>query len=55
MALLTFLSINKKWLEIPPLDLYRIACLVSESKPEEKNETFKETEELIDEFKIDLL
>ena len=38
-SLLTFLYINKKWLVIPPEDLYRFAVWVAESKPVAKEGT----------------
>lgn len=41
MTLLTFLSLNHKWLIIHPDRLYKIAILISESKPEEKDKVLK--------------
>jgi death-on-curing family protein len=47
---LTFLYINEKWINIEPLKLYEIACLVAESDPKDKdkiidllNTAFKKT------------
>lgn len=37
MALLIFLSLNDKWLDIPPQFLYKIAVLVAESPPFARN------------------
>lgn len=50
MALLVFLSLNKKWLNIKPLDLYIIATLVSESKSREMNFILKKIEKTIKTF-----
>ncbi len=38
MALLTHLSINGKWINIKPLDLYELACKISESNRNDKDE-----------------
>lgn len=53
MALLVFLSLNKKWLDIKPLDLYIIATFVSESKPQERVSILKKIEKTIEEFIVD--
>lgn len=41
MAILAFLSLNGKWINIDPVDLYNLACLVSESSPKDKDKTLK--------------
>ncbi len=41
MALLAFLSLNGKWINIDPLELYQIACTVSSSSPKEKDKILK--------------
>lgn len=41
MAILAFLSINGKWINIDPLDLYKLACKVSESNPKDRDEILK--------------
>lgn len=38
MGLLTHLGLNSMWVDITPLDLYQLACRVSESKPSDKAE-----------------
>lgn len=53
MALLAFLSLNKKWINIPPLTLYDIACKVSESKPEKRVEILELVEEIVTSNLID--
>lgn len=40
MSLLVFLTLNKKWIRIPPLDLYKIARYVSESSTKQKDNVF---------------
>jgi len=37
MSMLTFLALNRKWFSATPEKLYRIACLVAESKPKDKD------------------
>ncbi len=37
MGLLTHLGLNKKWVNIDPVDLYELACKVSESKSTDKD------------------
>lgn len=49
MALLTFLSLNGKWINIDPLDLYTLAVAVSESNPKGKNKILKIIEKRIKE------
>ena len=41
MALLAFLSLNGKWINVKPEDLYDFACTVSESKATEKDDALK--------------
>ncbi|QQG43185.1 MAG: type II toxin-antitoxin system death-on-curing family toxin [Candidatus Daviesbacteria bacterium] len=41
MALLAFLSLNGKWINIDPLALYTLAFAVSESDPKDKNKILK--------------
>ncbi len=53
MALLVFLKLNNKWLEIKPGLLYRVAVLVAESKPNNRELILKETTEIFMEFMID--
>lgn len=40
MAILAFLSLNGRWLNIDPTGLYKLACIVSESNPGNKDEIF---------------
>ncbi|MEX2007842.1 MAG: type II toxin-antitoxin system death-on-curing family toxin [Candidatus Levyibacteriota bacterium] len=54
MSLLIFLSLNNKWLEISPSFLYRIAVLVAESSPNEREFVLKENKEIFEEFIVDL-
>lgn len=44
MALLAFLSLNNRWVNIDPLDLYNLACFVSESKAVDKDQVLILTE-----------
>lgn len=46
-SLLTFLRINKKWLKIPPDDLYQLAVWVAESRPIAKDGTLIAIRDLI--------
>ncbi|MCL4416809.1 MAG: type II toxin-antitoxin system death-on-curing family toxin [Actinobacteria bacterium] len=54
MALLIFLMLNNKWLEIPPLSLYKIALLVAESDPKERDSVLKENMKLFDKYIVKL-
>jgi len=54
ITLLIFLSLNKKWLEIPPLILYKIAVSVAESDPKEREGVLKEIKKIIEKYIIDL-
>lgn len=47
MALLAFLSINGKWINIDPLSLYALACDVSESNPKDRDDILKTVEQQI--------
>lgn len=42
MTILVFLRINGKWLEIPPLTLYRLAFIMANSNPKDKDMVFEE-------------
>lgn len=53
MALLAFLSINAKWINIEPKKLYEIACLASESLPNKRAETLNLLEKMITQDLID--
>jgi death-on-curing protein len=53
MALLVFLNLNQKWLEIKPGLLYRVAMIVAKSKPDERDLVLKENAEIFEEFTID--
>lgn len=48
MTVLVYLFINNKWLSIPPLDFYKLAFKVAESKPEDKDKIIQEIETIID-------
>lgn len=47
MALLAFLSLNNKWVNIEPFDLYKLAVSVSESKPIDRDQVLKLIEDKI--------
>ncbi|RJQ25466.1 type II toxin-antitoxin system death-on-curing family toxin [Candidatus Parcubacteria bacterium] len=47
MSLLSFLSINKKWIQVRPYDLYNFACKTSESLSKDKDKVLKEIEKFI--------
>jgi death-on-curing family protein len=49
MALLTFLSLNNKWLLIHPDDLYDIAIMVSKSQSEDKDKILDKLERILKE------
>ena len=49
MALLAFLSLNGKWINIDPLKLYTLAVTVSESNPKDKKIILKILEKRITE------
>mgnify|MGYP001594990357 CR=1 FL=1 len=53
MALLAFLSINAKWINIKPKKLYETACMVSESLPNKRNEILDLLEKMIIQDLID--
>lgn len=53
ISLLVFLSLNEKWLDIQPLDLYIIATFISESKPNERIRILKRIESTIRAFLVD--
>jgi death-on-curing family protein len=53
MAILAFLSLNKKWINIDPTDLYKLACIVSESNPKDKDKIFKLITKTITENLVD--
>ena len=42
MTILVFLRINGKWLEIPPVSLYKLAIIVAKSESKDKDMVFKE-------------
>lgn len=57
MTILAFLSLNGKWININPIDLYKLARQVSESNPKNRNKILKIiiktiTENLVDFPKI---
>ncbi|MCL5784342.1 MAG: type II toxin-antitoxin system death-on-curing family toxin [Patescibacteria group bacterium] len=47
MALLAFLSLNTKWINMEPLDLYKLACNVSESPSSDKDSILKKIEGIV--------
>ncbi|KKQ75419.1 MAG: hypothetical protein US96_C0011G0017 [Candidatus Woesebacteria bacterium GW2011_GWB1_38_5b] len=53
-ALLIFLRLNNKWLEIPPLILYRIAVLVAKSLPDERETVLAENRKMFEKYIVDL-
>ena len=53
MALLAFLSLNGKWINIEPLELYTLACDVSESDSKDRNRILKMIEEIVTKYLID--
>ena len=53
MALLAFLSLNKKWLSIKPMPLYILAHSLSASKPKERSKILKDLDEIIKKFLVD--
>src|SRR3989344_6581581 len=42
MTILIFLRINGRWLNIPPLSLYKLAIIVAKSESKDKDIVFKE-------------
>lgn len=53
MALLAFLSLNKKWISVHPTTLYKLAIEVSESNPKERARILKTIESTIEDHLID--
>lgn len=53
MTLLVFSHLNKKWVEMKPSILYKIAILVAESKPEERDFVLKEITTVPEAFVVD--
>lgn len=54
MALLIFLTLNKKWLDIPPSFLYKIAVLVAESPPFSRDIVVAKNSEEFSKYIVDL-
>ncbi|OGH34545.1 MAG: hypothetical protein A3B38_00040 [Candidatus Levybacteria bacterium RIFCSPLOWO2_01_FULL_36_13] len=52
MTLLIFLKLNGKWLKISPLALYRLAFVVANSKPKDKNMVFQELLKVMEKYII---
>lgn len=52
MGLLAFSTLNGKWLSVTPIQLYDLACAVSESKPVSKDHTLAEIELFLTKFLI---
>ena len=48
MSLLVFLSLNRKWINLKPFDLYELAFIVSESKPTKRTILLSQIEEIIE-------
>jgi len=53
ISLLVFLSLNSKWLDIHPLNLYKIALLVAESASNDREKVLKKLNDAFNEFVID--
>lgn len=53
MAILTFLSLNGKWINIDPLGLYKLAGVVSESAPKDKDKVLSLVMNIINENLVD--
>lgn len=49
MALLVFLSLNRKWLSMKPLDLYQLAQTISKSDPKDRTKVVENIEKTIEE------
>lgn len=52
MGLLSHLALNKKWLEIHPNVLYKLAYDVSDSNPHKKDEILSRLSEVIDKYLV---
>lgn len=50
MAVLVFLILNNKWLEFPPLALYKIAVLVAKSNPKDRGLVLRKNENLFNKY-----
>lgn len=55
MGLLTHLGLNSKWVHIDPIDLYKLACKISESKASDKDKMLGLIEIEIEKYLIDFL
>ncbi|MBI2031168.1 MAG: type II toxin-antitoxin system death-on-curing family toxin [Candidatus Levybacteria bacterium] len=53
ISILVFLSLNKKWLDIPPHLLYKLAVIVATSSPNIRSEVLKDTKGILEEYIID--
>ncbi len=54
MALLVFLSLNNKWLEISPFHLYESALIVAKSEPKQRNILLKENKKIFKKYIVDI-
>jgi|SRR3989338_84955 len=52
MTLLVFLRLNGKWLKIPPLMLYKLAFIVANSRPKDKDMDFREILKIVRKYII---
>lgn len=55
MGLLTHLAINQKWINIDPIDLYKLACKVSKSNPKKMGQILHTIEKSIEKNTVDFL
>jgi len=54
MAILIFLLLNNKWLEISTLALYRIALSVAKSEASKREDVMKQIDEMLEKYIVDV-
>lgn len=52
MSLLIFLTINDKWIEMGPVQLYKLAYKISKSNPRSRSELLKDVAEIISKYQV---
>lgn len=54
ITILVFLKLNKKWIEVPPYSLYRLAVIVAKSEPQDRKLVLVEIEKMFKDYIVDL-
>lgn len=53
MTILIFLGLNKKWLDISPILLYKLAVTIANSLPSEREKVLSECKKMFDDYIVD--